>query len=210
MEDPVSKSAYRGDYVVLTLLACSLALNAFLGARAWTRGATLAAASTSVPARPEPGLGATVPPIDCETLERRPVRLGAEDGDRRPLLLYVFTTKCPWCLRNVANLNALAAAAHGRFRVAALALDDDSDAIARYAAAHALTLPVYTRPSAQTIGDYGLGSVPLTLVVSPEGRLLQRWHGAYTGPSRQEIEDFFGVSLPGLTEGPAAGGGSDR
>lgn len=199
MGNPLPKSAaYRGDYVVLALLACSLALNAWLGARLWSRDAQAAAAPIPASARPEPGLGAAVPPIDCETLEGHPARLGV-DEDRRPWLVYVFTTQCPWCLRNVANVNALAAAA-ARFRVAALALDGDTAAIRRYVTAHALALPVYTHCSSQTIRAYGFGAVPMTLVVSSDGRLLQRWRGAYSGPSRQEIEDYFDVVLPGLSD----------
>jgi hypothetical protein len=203
------RSGYRGDYVVLALLACSLALNAWLGARVWTRGSAAAVAVAplaSNPSRPEPGLGSAVPPIVCETLDGRPVTLGPGD-DRRPLLLYVFTTHCPWCLRNVANINTLAAATPDRFRVAALALDSDVAAITRYVTANGLTPPVYARLSAQTFEAYGFGAVPLTLVISPDGHLLQRWHGAYTGASQREIEDFFNVTLPGLMTSPAAQAG---
>lgn len=237
MENLSPKSARRPDLVVLALLACSLALNLFLGARLWMHGGAVSAGAptASVPSRPEPELGATLPPIECETLEGRRTRLGGHvnlpdggpsdgtaagtdaganaptgDEDRRPLVLYAFTTRCPWCLRNIPNIKALAAAVASRFRVAALALDTDREAIAHYVATNGLTLPVYTRLSSQTIEAYGLGSVPLTLVVSPEGKLLQRWRGAYTGPSRQEIEDFFDVSLPGLADARTARSAEDR
>ena len=38
-----------------------------------------------------------------------------------------------------------------------------------------------------------------TIVVSPDGKVLQNWVGAYTEVRQSEVEKFFEVSLPGLT-----------
>jgi hypothetical protein len=39
-------------------------------------------------------------------------------------------------------------------------------------------------------------------VISPEGKVLQDWAGAYVGDQKSEVEAFFHVSLPGLKELP--------
>jgi hypothetical protein len=40
-------------------------------------------------------------------------------------------------------------------------------------------------------------ATPQTLLVSPEGKLVRRWQGAYTD-SQGEVEKALGVRLPGL------------
>lgn len=47
--------------------------------------------------------------------------------------------------------------------------------------------------------EYGLGSTPQIIIVSPDGKVLQNWVGAYTGVEQAEVEKFFGVTLPRLT-----------
>jgi hypothetical protein len=42
-------------------------------------------------------------------------------------------------------------------------------------------------------------AVHQTIIVSPDGNILQNWVGAYTEVRQVEVEGFFGVNLPGLT-----------
>lgn len=44
----------------------------------------------------------------------------------------------------------------------------------------------------------GLGATPQT-VVSREGRVVKNWIGAFGPNSQADVEEFFGVQLPGLT-----------
>ncbi|MGE0887721.1 MAG: hypothetical protein AB7P14_29725 [Blastocatellales bacterium] len=58
---------------------------------------------------------------------------------------------------------------------------------------------IYKQPTEEAIEQLGLGSTPQTIVISPEGKVLKNWVGAY-GSSKPEIEAYFGVQLPGITE----------
>ena len=58
--------------------------------------------------------------------------------------------------------------------------------------------------SPETLKTYKLGSTPQTIVISPEGKVLQDWVGAYVGDQKSQVEAFFQVTLPGLRELPKA------
>ena len=63
-----------------------------------------------------------------------------------------------------------------------------------------MQFPIYTDLAANSVLAYRLGGTPNTLVVSGDGRLLHQWRGAYSGSSKKEIEDYFGITLPGVEE----------
>lgn len=48
--------------------------------------------------------------------------------------------------------------------------------------------------------NYKFGGTPQTLVVSADGHVIKNWTGAYSGSLKTEIEGFFQIELPGLTE----------
>jgi len=57
-----------------------------------------------------------------------------------------------------------------------------------------LGFPVYTDLAASAIAMYRLGSTPETLVVSPEGKVIKDWIGAYIQePIRSTVEQFFSL-----------------
>jgi len=39
---------------------------------------------------------------------------------------------------------------------------------------------------------------PQTIVVSPEGQVVENWTGAYTEEQQKQVEQYFGITLPGL------------
>jgi hypothetical protein len=47
----------------------------------------------------------------------------------------------------------------------------------------------------------GLESTPQTIIISPDGRVMKNWVGAYGESLRPEVEAYFGIKLPGLTAG---------
>jgi hypothetical protein len=63
-------------------------------------------------------------------------------------------------------------------------------------------LPVYSGVSPETLKAYKLGSTPQTIVISPEGKVLQDWAGAYVGDQKSQVEAFFHVTLPGIRPSP--------
>jgi len=114
----------------------------------------------------------------------------------QPTVLYVVTPTCVWCARNMDNFKKLLAKESGQYRFIALSLAEQG--LPEYVSKNDLRLPVYSGLPAEAIKTYKLGSTPQTIVVSPEGRVLQDWAGAYVGEQKSEIEAFFGLPLPGL------------
>ena len=177
------------------MLGVSLVVNLLLAYRIKTLSDSLEALNA-----PPPSLevGATVSPIKAHSLDGQTalISYGAEE---QPVVLYVFTPQCSWCARNLANLKTLLAQKRGAYRFVALSLTDKD--INDYAAKTQLDCPVYFNPTEESFREYKLGSTPQTIVISREGKILKNWVGAYTGQQQSEVEQFFGITLPGMTHG---------
>ncbi len=142
-------------------------------------------------------VGAHLPAIIGEDLNGARATIRFEESDR-PTLLYVFTPSCVWCKRNEQNLTSLLAQTNGKFRPVAvslspLGLQDD-------AKTKLVNVPVYTNLEPKTSEVYRFGGTPETLLVDRDGTLLKVWKGAYLGDTLREVEDYFRVKLPGLSE----------
>jgi len=140
--------------------------------------------------------GSLVPPIAVRDVNGHPAIISYEQTDL-PTLLYVFTPSCGWCAKNMANIKALADQARDRYRIIGLSLSSKN--LRGYVAEHSLDFPVY-EVSAESARSYRLGGTPQSIVVSVDGKVLRNWGGAYSGTLQQEIEQYFGVRLPGLPE----------
>ncbi len=192
----------RTTYLALVLgLTASGTLNVLLArrVRALGQAVTAAAAGGGGVARAAPlAVGAVVPPITATGLDGARTTIAYDPKqDGRLTVLYVFTPQCVWCARNLANFKTLLETKGGAARFVGLSLSPDS--VREYVHEHELTaLPVLTKLSAATITAYRLGGTPQTLVISPEGRVVANWSGAWTQKTQAEIEVFFHVTLPGL------------
>jgi peroxiredoxin len=147
-----------------------------------------------------PKAGAQFPTVELADTTGRKVSLTYEAASQ-PTIIYWFGPHCVWCRRNEANLAAVARAAAGKFRLISIA--NAEVGIHEYLADSTHDLPVYTDPTGQARGVYGLGSTPMTLVVGADGKLIKRWSGAYQGETARQVETFFEVQLPGIREDTA-------
>jgi len=141
-------------------------------------------------------VGATVSPVKAHSLDGQTAVISYGAGDQ-PVVLYVFTPQCIWCARNLANLKTLLAQKQGAYRFVALSLTDKD--INEYVSNSQLDCPIYFNPTEESFREYKLGGTPQTIVISREGKVLKNWIGAYTGQQQTEVEEFFGISLPGMT-----------
>ncbi len=143
--------------------------------------------------------GVIVPPISAKRVDGQEEVISYEGMDR-PTVLYVFTPPCSWCARNMDSFKTLLDKEGGHYRFIGLSLSEET--LTQYIAKNGLKLPVYSSLSPETLKTYKLGSTPQTIVISPEGEVLQDWLGAYIGDQKSQVEAFFHVSLPGLKELP--------
>jgi hypothetical protein len=117
------------------------------------------------------------------------------------VVLYVYAATCGWCERNGDNMRAVFDAARSRGqKVYALALvaDDAAEFLAKHGVAAEIVVPA---PDARS--KYGFGGTPQTLVVGSDGKVIRNWRGAMVESTKSDVEEFFGVRLPGLRPLPA-------
>jgi AhpC/TSA family len=184
----------KADFLLLALLLASLMLNVYLG---WSVAGSKN--GSAVRARPsELAEGAVVQPITVSDLSGKQETISFTDGGK-PTVLYVLSPACKWCERNMQNIKTLAGPHGEAFRFIGLSLDEKN--LNEYVAGNHFTFPVYKNPTPDTVRALGLESTPQTIVVSPEGRVLKSWVGAYGDRLRPEVEAYFGMKLPGLTPG---------
>jgi len=195
-----SEDRRPGRYVVTTgilLLVASVSVNVVLARRVWffTHLQSNRAAERLIK------VGTTVPPIAAKRLDGQPSVISYQ-GAEQSTVLYIFTPPCSWCARNIDNLKTLLENERGNYRFIGLSLSEET--LPEYVAKNKLNFPVYSGLSAESLKTYKLGSTPQTIVISPEGRVVQDWVGAYVGEQQSQVEAFFHVKLPGLRELPKA------
>lgn len=184
----------RADRFLLVLLGLSLLCNVALGV-AFFRISVAAFGKTQPPPASGPAIGSSLPPLQAWRSDGKPEAV--EFTGQQPTVVYVFTPTCQWCDRNLDNLKALLTVATRTHRVIGLSLDPT---LHDYVEKNELeNLPVYVNPSRDTMEAYMFGPTPLTLVISPSGRVLKSWVGAYGGAVKEDVEKYFRLELPGLS-----------
>jgi peroxiredoxin len=151
-------------------------------------------------------IGTTVPAITAKSLAGQEETISYGQV-HQATVLYVFTPPCAWCARNMDNLKTLSSKEAGEYHFVGVSLSEGG--LAEYVAKNDLKFPVYSGLSPETLKTYKLGSTPQTIVISPEGKVMKDWVGAYAGREKKEIEEYFHVSLPGLRELPKAAAGKN-
>lgn len=185
--NPAARSK-RPDLLLLFLLLASLSLNVYLGWKVKQGNAV-----PNLP--PKVALGTRVDPIAVSSLDGVMQTISYQDTDK-PTVLYILSPDCIWCDRNRENIAKLGELGD-RFRFIGLSLKESG--LKEYVEKQHIKFPVYTRVAAEAITSLGLGTTPQTIVISPDGRVLKNWTGAYSERTRGEVEEFFRTSLPGLT-----------
>ena len=135
------------------------------------------------------------PVIKANTLDGKEVSI-SYGTDRKHTVLYVFSPSCSWCRRNWDNAKTLAKDASKTSRFFGLALNANN--LQEHINSNQVNFPVYKDLSSSAISGLELGSAPQTIVISPSGKVIKNWIGAYSGDIQREIEKFFGVKLPGV------------
>jgi peroxiredoxin len=182
---------------VLLVLVVSVTLNVVLASRVWSFAHFQSIRASERFLK----IGARMSPITAKRLDGQQEVISYQ-ATNEPTVLYIFTPPCSWCARNMDNFKTLLGKGSGQYRFIGLSLS--AEGLAEYVAKNELKLPVYSGLSAESLKSYKLGSTPQTIVISPEGRVLQNWMGAYVGDQKSQVEAFFHVSLPGLRVLPKA------
>ena|ERR1035437_5311408 len=178
---------FRAVLMLLTLLAGSLAMNVVLAVR---RPAPESRRATQALT------GMLAPSMIAKSVSTGTVEVVSYRSFPQPTVVYVFMPTCSWCARNRANIESLAQQCKERFHLLALSLNEHGvdaslDRIG-------IRFPAYTGASSEFVHSLGLNATPQLLVISPEGKVIENWIGAWDTEQQKEIETFFHVRLPGL------------
>ena len=188
----VSSRTRFGNLTLSVLLVVSVVLNVLL-ARKINR---LTGAQNPSIAERQLKVGTKVPGFRAVDLKGQTQFVSYDLKVGKLTVLYVFTPPCHWCDRNLDNLKELVSRKGDEYRFIGISLA--SDGLPDYVARNGLTMHVYTDLSEETKKAYKMGGTPQTIVVSPEGKVLQSWMGAYTGEQKNQVDSFFRVTLPGI------------
>jgi len=172
-----------GDWLLLLLLAASLAGNVYLGSELARRPAT--ANESKRTAGPE--IGAVIHTLDGEASDgtRRAIRIA---GATLRTVLFVYSPTCPWCQRSWPLFERLSSRSTGRFNFAALCMGGSSGMFST-------DMPSIGNPTRETVAALRAGSVPQTIVFSPEGRVERIWVGGWVGDVADQLSTYFGIPV---------------
>lgn len=195
----VRTEAKPNAWLLISLLTCSVIINLLLALRVSSLNRTVVSLALSFTNGLD--VGATVPPIEARPLNGLPEKIGFGKASV-PTVLYIFRPDCVWCAKNLANLRVLIASAGSRYKIVGLSLPSESPGkdLISYLRDTQLEFPIYVDISAATMSAYHLGGTPQTIVVSPQGKILKVWTGAYQGPILEDVEKYLKVRLPGCCQ----------
>jgi hypothetical protein len=152
----------------------------------------LAAVNELIKAEGRLNVGDSVPTFEAKTPDGETVAVSY----RKPTILYILRPDCVWCVRNTANINVLARAVESSHDFFGVSLSSAN--LSAHVLASGYTFPILEQLPVAAAIAMKLGGTPQTLLVSSEGKIIRSWAGAFAGPTADEIENYFGVRLPGI------------
>lgn len=106
----------------------------------------------------------------------------------KPLLLNIWATWCPPC-RNELPFFQQAFEKYGEeITFVFLSVDDDKADAEEFMTENGYTFPVYMDVPSNSLMAYGIGSIPVTVLVDPEGNIIAGQVGSLT-------EDLVGLCM---------------
>ena len=133
-----------------------------------------------------------LPPPELSFYDGRGNALSLADFRGRLVLMNVWATWCPPCLRELPSLDRLQGALGGDdFEVLALSIDREGVSVveAFYAETGIENLNVYSDRPAAALSDLRLLGLPTTLLLSEDGRVL----GRYDGPAEWDAPEALSL-----------------
>jgi len=106
----------------------------------------------------------------------------------KPLIINVWASYCGPCLAEMGSLERLSQRYGDRFNVIGISTDDYRDRAAGFLAKAGTTFPHYIDKQLMLENMMGANTIPLTLLIDAEGRVLLKVRGAQEWDSPEIIE----------------------
>jgi thiol-disulfide isomerase/thioredoxin len=145
------------------------------------------AAGAPAPPIAEVPVGGTLPDVTMRGLNGPDRRLSAYRG--RPLIINVWASWCGPCRLETASLERLAWQDAEGFAVIGISTDDYRDNALRWLRASNATLSHFIDHELQLESLLGASSIPLTVLVDAQGRIVEKVRGAkeWDGPQARAL-----------------------
>ncbi|MFY9622455.1 MAG: redoxin domain-containing protein [Pyrinomonadaceae bacterium] len=115
-------------------------------------------------------------------------------GSRPKTVLFVFSPQCTACERTVPHWRKIIeASVRNQYQVFGVSLGDAVGS-SSFLASNGLKLETLIDIDAETRAAYKLSLSPLTIVIDNTGKVEKVWPGAFNRQSKQEVEEYFGIS----------------
>jgi thiol-disulfide isomerase/thioredoxin len=117
------------------------------------------------------------------------------DYKGKPLIINVWASWCGPCRAEMGSLERLARRYNGKqFNVIGISTDDDGNAAAAFIKRSKITFENYLDSKVFLENMLGANTIPLTILVGADGRLLEKARGAYEWDS-PEVVDAIGETF---------------
>ncbi len=118
---------------------------------------------------PPPANGTAAPTFQARTLMGDPVAVPA-DYAGRVVALRFWADWCPYCRKEMAELQPVYARLHGRgLEILAVNVAQDRETVARFVAPLGIAYPVLLDPEGATARAYGVQALPVTWLLDARG-----------------------------------------
>jgi thiol-disulfide isomerase/thioredoxin len=118
----------------------------------------------------------------------------------KPLIINVWASWCGPCRAEMGSLQRLAQKYNGRaFNLIGISTDDDAYAAAAFIKQTGISFENFLDHHVLLENMLGANTIPLTILVDAQGRILEKAHGAYEWDSPETIaaiEDVLHIKLP--------------
>jgi peroxiredoxin len=171
-------------------------------------GAAAAFAILWGPAAPPPvGRGSPAPEFSLERLAGgAPVRLSELRG--RVVLLNFWATWCKPCEEEMPAMERLYRALRAEgFELLAISVDQDADQVRRFRERLGLSFPILLDPEQRVARAYLTFRFPESLLIAPDGVVLERYIGAKEWDAEAYVERIRRLLPAGLPSRSAQGAG---
>ena len=137
-------------------------------------------------------IGKPLPQTGVVTLDGKLTNLSSL-ANGQPVLINFFSRTCVPCVQEMPALQRRYAAAGGKLRFIGSDVGDSLEDTKAFVASTKVTYPVARDPQSLVLTGFGVGSLPTTLAVSSDGRIIGQHYGAFTG---DDLDKFVEKHLP--------------
>ncbi|MDH5571657.1 MAG: TlpA family protein disulfide reductase [Gammaproteobacteria bacterium] len=120
------------------------------------------------------------------------------DFKGKPLIINVWASWCGPCRMEMGSLERLASKYKNEFTVIGISTDDDGRAAAHFIKQSKVTFKNFLDSHVFLENMLGANTIPLTILVDAQGRVLEKARGAYEWDSPQTIDaigEIFKIKL---------------